>query len=144
MTDNQPTPKISDSDKTAIKYIALAGGAFVFVCALLFAAGTWITPAGVDGYSPSKGATADSDGSFTITVNSSNRTKWVPVNLGAGRVAAKGEKPDLLSDSDTQSKGSGKLTDQEQDQLEKTCTKLTKMLKDLVHKSTHRAPTHSK
>jgi len=96
MTDNQPRSKISDSDKTAIKYVALAGGAFVFVCALLFAAGTWITPAGVDGYSPSKAAAVDSDGSFTITVNTSNRTKWVPVNLGAGRVAAKGEKPDLL------------------------------------------------
>lgn len=96
MTDERLIPDQAETNKTAVKYIALAGGSFVLVCALLFAAGTWITPAGVDGYSPSKGASADTDGSFTITINTSNRTQLVPVNLGAGRIAAKGEKPDLL------------------------------------------------
>jgi hypothetical protein len=52
-------------------------------------------PDAQEGFSITEKAAAHSDGTFQITIDTSSRYNWIPLNLGAGRVAGASEQPDL-------------------------------------------------
>jgi len=93
---------MSEPDSTAAqlgtssnKIVLVAGLTFALTCVAFFYASSWLTPEVQDGYPVTNKAKVNSDGTFEITIDTSNRNKWIPLNLGAGRITAGQETPDL-------------------------------------------------
>jgi hypothetical protein len=79
------------------RLIHLGVGAFVATCALLFLAAT-IVPRESDapfGFSLSPVAETQPDGTFQVTLDTSDNEKWVPFSLELGRVVPRGPAADL-------------------------------------------------
>ncbi len=80
-----------------LRLIHLGVGAFVATCVLLFLAATFV-PQENDaplGFSLSPVATTQADGTFQVTLDTSDNEKWVPFSLELGRVVPKGPAADL-------------------------------------------------
>jgi hypothetical protein len=77
------------------KFVLIAAIAFAATAALFFVGASWFAPKVEKGYPVTNRAQANSDGTFQITIDASDLNRWVPLNLGAGRIATKKEPADL-------------------------------------------------
>ncbi|HIA01326.1 MAG TPA: hypothetical protein EYN66_05370 [Myxococcales bacterium] len=93
MSDSPTSETRSKADTNKLVYVA--GIAFAITCVAFFFASSWLRPTVQEGFPVTNQAKANSDGTFEITIDTSNRNNWIPLNLGAGRISSGKEEPDL-------------------------------------------------
>ena len=100
----QNTPDSSESEENVPtpwmdRYIYIGIGGFVVTCIALFFGASWITPETQPGFPVSgKGEfEKGSEGVWRITVDVSDRHKWVGINFGSGKQLKEVNSADILA-----------------------------------------------
>ena len=88
---------VAPERRGSTRFIWLAIGAFVVTCAVLFAIGSMLTPSVQPGYPVIPAARPATDGTFLLTADVADRTRWVPIDLRAGRIADSEADADILA-----------------------------------------------
>ena len=78
------------------RFIKVGLIAFIVTCLLVFAAGSMIAPNMEPGFPITERAQPQTDGSFRITLDASQREHWVSVNLSRGTMNEEKTNADLL------------------------------------------------